>query len=266
MRRIAALVGDVTPSRSSSLAGTFGFGLAAEAALVSVERSRRLGARPDRRPRSCSPPAFTHSWRRRSTGVLLTVAGDVRTRWRSSARASARCSTLVAEGLSNKAIAERFVRRRAHRRSPRHSDLPQAAPRRRPGVTPPSAWPCWRSCGRNRLLHPLFTIGYMSSRRYVEGDLPDDGTVLDAFVKLSSPSRTRRTVTGWMGWCVGRCGCVAGSTPSMPGSPWRRPGWLPTDGGEAAATVLAGGGRRARRDAEAAAERGGVCASMPACR
>jgi Domain of unknown function (DUF222) len=39
---------------------------------------------------------------------------------------------------------------------------------------------------------------------------------------------------------------------------------LAADGrGEAAATVLAGGGRRAKRDAEAAAERGTVCASMP---
>ncbi len=33
--------------------------------------------------------------------------------------------------------------------------------------------------------------------------------------------------------------------------------------GEAAATVLAGGGRRAKRDAEAAAARGGVCQRMP---
>ena len=70
-------------------------------------------------------------------------------------------------------------------------------------------------------------------------------------------------MTGWMGWCAGRCGCV-GWLDSIDGRIAVRAARLAAEGGSAdAATVLAGGGRRARRDAEAAAERGEVCELLP---
>ncbi len=106
-------------------------------------------------------------------------------------------------------------------------------------------------------------MGYMGSRRFVDGDLPDDGTVLEAFVKLlvAEPDEKDRDgldglvrrslrVRGWLDAVDAR---IAVAADRLAGE---------GDGAEAA-TVLAGGGRRARRDAEAAAERGTMCARMP---
>ena len=106
------------------------------------------------------------------------------------------------------------------------------------------------------MLHPLFTIGYMSSRRYVEGGLPDDGTVLDAFVTLlvaEPDEKDRDGLDGLVrrslrlrGWLDARDARIAVAAARL----------ADQGCGETAATVLAGGGRRSRRDAEAAAARG----------
>ena len=99
--------------------------------------------------------------------------------------------------------------------------------------------------------------------RYVEGDLPDDGTVLDAFVKLLVAEPGEKDPAGLDG-LVRRSLRLRGWLDSIDARIAIRAARLTGDGsGEAAATVLAGGGRRARRDAEAAAGRGTVCASMP---
>ena len=97
----------------------------------------------------------------------------------------------------------------------------------------------------------------------VVGDDVDGGTLLDAVVELllADPNdfngeglarlvcRSLR-VRGWLDAVDGR---IAGRAAELAAA----------GSGESAGVVLAGGGRRARRDAEAAAERGSVCASMP---
>jgi Domain of unknown function (DUF222) len=103
----------------------------------------------------------------------------------------------------------------------------------------------------------------MSSRRYVEGDLPDDGTVLDAFVKLLVAEPNEKDRDGLDG-LVRRSLRLRGWLDAIEARIAVRAARLAEEGGSAdAATVLAGGGRRARSDAEAAAQRGAVCASMP---
>ncbi len=107
----------------------------------------------------------------------------------------------------------------------------------------------------------------MSSVRGVErlvlGDEPDDGTVLDAFVKLLVAEPGERNSEGLAG-LVRRSLRVRGWLDAVDARIAARAAELADQGrGEAAATVLAGGGRRAKRDAEAAAARGGVCARMP---
>ena len=228
--------------------------------------------------RPCSSTQFAASTRARRSSTRPSCrrcsdAAGVRTRWRSSAP-RARGARPRRRRPLQQGHRRAPVRRRAHRRSPRHADLPQAAPRRRPDVTPPSAGRAGVPAGvtdvegsvaGSHCDTPLSTIGYMSSRRYIEGDLPDDGTVLDAFVKLlvAEPDEKDRDgldglvrrslrVRGWLDAVDARIAVAAAPA----GCRGRR--------GEAPATVLAGGGRRARRDAEAAAARGSVCARMPA--
>jgi hypothetical protein len=92
----------------------------------------------------------------------------------------------------------------------------------------------------------------------------DDGTVLDAIVKLLVADPTQ----------CGRDGLVLLARRSLRVRCWldaldaavaARAAQLAEDGTSAdAVTVLAGGGRRSRRDAEAAAARGEVCSRMPA--
>jgi len=102
-----------------------------------------------------------------------------------------------------------------------------------------------------------------SIQRLVFGDDPDDGTVLDAFVKLLVADPGERNAEGLDG-LVRRSLRVRAWLDAVDGRIAVRAGELAGAGrGEAAATVLAGGGRRARRDAEAAAARGAVCARMP---
>jgi Domain of unknown function (DUF222) len=103
----------------------------------------------------------------------------------------------------------------------------------------------------------------MGSMRFVEGDLPDDGTVLDAFVKLLVAEPDERDRDGLDG-LVRRSLRVRGWLDSIDARIAVAAARLAAEGGEAPAVVLAGGGRRVRRDAEAAAERGTVCARMPA--
>jgi hypothetical protein len=107
-------------------------------------------------------------------------------------------------------------------------------------------------------------VGYVSSvRRLVLGDDPDDGTVLDAFVKLLVAEPAERNAEGLAG-LVRRSLRVRGWLDAVDARIAGRAAALADEGrGEAAATVLAGGGRRARRDAEAAAARGALCAAMP---
>ena len=103
----------------------------------------------------------------------------------------------------------------------------------------------------------------MGSRRYIEGDLPDDGTVVDAFVKLLVAEPNEKDRDGLDG-LVRRSLRLRGWLDAIDARIAVRAARLAEQGGSAdAATVLAGGGRRARRDAEAAAQRGAVCASMP---
>ena len=107
-------------------------------------------------------------------------------------------------------------------------------------------------------------MGYMSSiRPLVVGDDPDDGTVLDAFVKLLVADPGERNAEGLAG-LVRRSLRVRGWLDAVDARIAVRAAELAEQGcGEAAATVLAGGGRRARRDAEAAAARGTLCQRMP---
>jgi Domain of unknown function (DUF222) len=92
----------------------------------------------------------------------------------------------------------------------------------------------------------------------------DDGTVLDAIVKLlvADPDQCERDglallvrrslrVRGWLDALDAR---VAARATRL----------ADEDNAADAATVLGGGGRRSRRDAEAVAARGGVCERMPA--
>ena len=92
----------------------------------------------------------------------------------------------------------------------------------------------------------------------------DDGTVLDAIVKLlvADPDQCERDgltllvrrslrVRGWLDALDAR---IAGRATRL----------ADEDKAADAATVLGGGGRRSRRDAEAAAARGDVCERMPA--
>jgi Domain of unknown function (DUF222) len=103
----------------------------------------------------------------------------------------------------------------------------------------------------------------MGSMRYVEGDQPDDGTVLDAFVKLLVCEPDEKDRDGLDG-LVRRSLRLRGWLDSLDARIAAAAARLAGEGrGEAPAVVLAGGGRRARRDAEAAAERGTVCARMP---
>ena len=104
----------------------------------------------------------------------------------------------------------------------------------------------------------------MSSRRYIEGDQPDDGTVLDAFVKLLVAEPDEKDRDGLDG-LVRRSLRLRGWLDAVDARIAGRAARLAAEGnGEAPATVLTGGGRRAKRDAEAAAARGTVCARMPA--
>jgi hypothetical protein len=105
-------------------------------------------------------------------------------------------------------------------------------------------------------------MGHMSSMWYVEGDLPDDGTVLDAFVKLLVCEPDEKNRHGLDG-LVRRSLRLRGWLDAIDSRIAHRAARLAGEGGEPAAVVLAGGGRRAKRDAEAAAERGTVCARMP---
>jgi Domain of unknown function (DUF222) len=107
-------------------------------------------------------------------------------------------------------------------------------------------------------------MGYMSSILPFElGDDPDDGTVLDAFVKLLVADPGERNGEGLDG-LVRRSLRVRGWLDAVDGRISVRAAELADQGrGEAAATVLAGGGRRSKRDAEAAAARGAVCQRMP---
>ena len=99
--------------------------------------------------------------------------------------------------------------------------------------------------------------------RYLEGDLPDDGTVVDAFVKLLVAEPGEQGRAGLDG-LVRRSLRLRGWLDSIDARIAVRVAALVGEGsGEAAAAVLAGGGRRARRDAEAAAARGTVCQRMP---
>ncbi len=103
----------------------------------------------------------------------------------------------------------------------------------------------------------------MSSRRFIEGDLSDDGTVLDAFVRLLVAEPDEKDRDGLDG-LVRRSLRLRGWLDALDARIAVRAARLAAQGGSAdAATVLAGGGRRARRDAEAAADRGDVCARMP---
>jgi hypothetical protein len=104
----------------------------------------------------------------------------------------------------------------------------------------------------------------MGSRRYIEGDQPDDGTVLDAFVKLLVAEPDEKDRDGLDG-LVRRSLRLRGWLDAVDARIAGRAARLAAEGhGAAAATVLAGGGRRAKRDAEAAAARGTVCSRMPA--
>ncbi len=85
---------------------------------------------------------------------------------------------------------------------------------------------------------------------------PDDGTVLDAFVKLLVAEPDEKDRDGLDG-LVRRSLRLRGWLDSIDGRIAVAAARLAADGrGAAPATVLAGGGRRAQRDAEAAAERG----------
>ncbi len=107
-------------------------------------------------------------------------------------------------------------------------------------------------------------MGNMSSvRRFVEGEQPDDGTVLDAFVKLLVADPEEQDRNGLDG-LVGRSLRMRGWLDALDVRIATRAAELAAAGeGEAPFRVLAGGGRRAKRDAEAAATRGIVCERMP---
>ena len=97
----------------------------------------------------------------------------------------------------------------------------------------------------------------------MEGDQPDDGSVVDAFVKLlvAEPDEKDR---GGLDGLVRRSLRLRGWLDAIDARIAVRAARLAAAGRSAdAATVLAGGGRRARRDAEAAAERGEVCELLP---
>jgi Domain of unknown function (DUF222) len=103
-----------------------------------------------------------------------------------------------------------------------------------------------------------------SIRPLVWGDDADDGTVLDAFVKLLVAEPAERNAEGLAG-LVRRSLRVRGWLDAIDARIAVRAAELAAQGhGDAAATVLAGGGRRGRRDAEAAAARGAVCQQIPA--
>jgi hypothetical protein len=104
----------------------------------------------------------------------------------------------------------------------------------------------------------------MSSTLSYGTDEHDDGSVLDAVVKLlvADPAQcgadglallVRRSLRV-RGWLDGLDAAIAVQATRLAGE------GVAAD----AATVLGGGGRRSRRDAEAAAARGSVCARMPA--
>ena len=96
----------------------------------------------------------------------------------------------------------------------------------------------------------------MSSRRYIEGDQPDDGTVVDAFVELLVADPEEKDRDGLDG-LVRRSLRLRGWLDSIDARIAVAAARLAAEGyGEAPATVLAGGGRRAKGDAEAAAARG----------
>jgi hypothetical protein len=107
-------------------------------------------------------------------------------------------------------------------------------------------------------------MSYMSSsegcERLVLGDDPDDGTVLDAFVKLLVADPAERNTEGLAG-LVRRSLRLRSWLDAVDARIAVRAAELAAEGGgEAAATVLAGGGRRGKRDAEAAAATGrAVC-------
>ncbi len=102
-----------------------------------------------------------------------------------------------------------------------------------------------------------------SVRPLVWGDEPDDGSVLDAFVKLLVADPNERNSEGLAG-LVRRSLRVRGWLDAVDARIAGRAAELAAAGeSEAPSAVLAGGGRRAKRDAEAAAARGGVCQRMP---
>ena len=107
-------------------------------------------------------------------------------------------------------------------------------------------------------------MGYMSSIwSSVVGDDVDGGTLLDAVVELLLADPNDFNGEGLAG-LVCRSLRVRGWLDAVDGRIAGRAAELAAAGsGESAGVVLAGGGRRARRDAEAAAGRGSVCASMP---
>ena len=109
---------------------------------------------------------------------------------------------------------------------------------------------------------PLVYDGYMSSiSRPCEGAEPDDGTVLDAFVELlvADPDECDETALDEL---VGRSLRVRSWLDALDARIAVRAAVLAGEG-RGASAVLTGGGRRARRDAEAAAARGSVCERMP---
>jgi hypothetical protein len=104
----------------------------------------------------------------------------------------------------------------------------------------------------------------MSSALGFGSDLDGDGSVLDAIVELLVADPAQCGADGLVllvrrslrvrGWLDGLDAAITVQATRLAG-----------DGASAdAATVLGGGGRRSRRDAEAAAARGSVCARMPA--
>jgi hypothetical protein len=91
----------------------------------------------------------------------------------------------------------------------------------------------------------------------------DDGSVLDAIVKLlvADPAQCGRDGLELL---VRRSLRVRGWLDAIDAGIASHPSRLAAAGRSAdAATVLGGGGRRSRRDAEAAAARGTVCAHLP---
>ena len=112
-----------------------------------------------------------------------------------------------------------------------------------------------------RHVTPLSTIGYMSSIGQQGGG---DGAVMHAFVQLLVAEPDDQDRTGLDG-LVRRSLRVRSWLDAMDARIATRAADLAARGeGDAPATVLAGGDRRGKRDAEAAAARGAVCTRMPA--